>query len=67
VLYTDGLTDILAPNGRAFGADRLATLLRAHVYLAPEKLCEATFTDLVAYQATASQYDDMTLLVVEVK
>jgi sigma-B regulation protein RsbU (phosphoserine phosphatase) len=66
VLYTDGLSDVLAPNGRPFGVERLEKLLRDHRHLPPEELCSATFTSLAAYQSTASQYDDMTMLVVEV-
>lgn len=66
VLYTDGLTDALAPDGQPFGLERLEALLRAHASLPPEELCPATFTDLAAYQGTAEQYDDMTLLVVGV-
>jgi sigma-B regulation protein RsbU (phosphoserine phosphatase) len=66
VLYTDGLTDILAPNGRAFGIQRLMDLLRSEAHLAPEALCAATFAALRAYQDSATQYDDMTMLVVEV-
>jgi serine phosphatase RsbU (regulator of sigma subunit) len=67
VLYTDGLIDALAPDGRPFGLGRLVSLLQSHAELSPAELCAATFDDLVAYQGTADQYDDMTLLVVEVK
>jgi serine phosphatase RsbU (regulator of sigma subunit) len=66
VLYTDGLTDILAPDGRAFGRERLMALLQAHGSLPATELCAATFTDLDAFQGTAEQYDDMTMLVVQV-
>jgi sigma-B regulation protein RsbU (phosphoserine phosphatase) len=67
VLYTDGLTDAVAPEGRPFGLDRLLSLLRAHAHLAPAELCAAAFTDLAAYQGESDQYDDMTMLVVEVR
>jgi sigma-B regulation protein RsbU (phosphoserine phosphatase) len=66
VLYTDGLTDVLAPNGRPFGSGRLANLFRSHYHLSPDQLCATTFASLAAYQDTATQYDDMTMLVVEV-
>jgi sigma-B regulation protein RsbU (phosphoserine phosphatase) len=67
VLYTDGLPDALAPDGQPFGLERLRALLQAHAALPPGELCQATFTDLAAYQGTAEQYDDMTLLVVGVQ
>jgi serine phosphatase RsbU (regulator of sigma subunit) len=67
VLYTDGLTDVWTPNGRPFGLARLHALLLSHAHLPPVELCAATFTDLAAHQGAAEQYDDMTMLVVEVR
>jgi sigma-B regulation protein RsbU (phosphoserine phosphatase) len=66
VLYTDGLTDVLAPDNKAFGRERLVTLLQAHRALPATELCAATFAALSAFQDTTEQYDDMTMLVVEV-
>ena len=67
VLYTDGLCDILHPGGSQFGRDRLISLLRSYAGLPPDRLCAAVFTHLAAFRDTAEQYDDMTLLVLEVK
>jgi serine phosphatase RsbU (regulator of sigma subunit) len=67
VLYTDGLTDALSPAGRPFGLGRLKATLQTHATLSPDELCTAVFADLSAYQGAAEQYDDMTILVVEVK
>jgi sigma-B regulation protein RsbU (phosphoserine phosphatase) len=67
VLYTDGLTDVLAPDGRTFGLKRLKSLLQTHARLPASDLCQTTFTDLAAFRGDARQYDDMTMLVVEVK
>jgi sigma-B regulation protein RsbU (phosphoserine phosphatase) len=67
VLYTDGLTDVLSPEGRLFGLGRFKSLLQTHASLRPDDLCVATFADLAAYQGGADQYDDMTMLVVGVK
>jgi sigma-B regulation protein RsbU (phosphoserine phosphatase) len=67
VLYTDGLTDVLAPDHRLFGLGRLKGLIETHASLPPVRLCEATFADLAAYQGSAEQYDDMTMLVVGVE
>jgi sigma-B regulation protein RsbU (phosphoserine phosphatase) len=67
VLYTDGLTDVLASDNRPFGLGRLKSLLQSHARLSPVELCATAFADLATYQGTAEQYDDMTILVVEVK
>ncbi len=66
VLYTDGLTDAQSANGRAFNLERLVELFQAHGELPPDELCTTVFADLAAYQGDAEQYDDMTMVVVEV-
>jgi serine phosphatase RsbU (regulator of sigma subunit) len=66
VLFTDGLIDILSPDGQRFGPARLNSTVHAYSHLPPDAMCEAVFADLTAYQGDAEQYDDMTLLVVEV-
>lgn len=66
VLYTDGLTDVVDERGRSFDGKRLAALLQAHAARPPAELCAATFAHLAAYQGTAEQFDDMTLLVAAV-
>jgi serine phosphatase RsbU (regulator of sigma subunit) len=66
VLYTDGLTDALAPGGRAFGLERLLALLQAHAGQPAEEMVAAAFAQTAAFQAGGPQYDDMSLLVVEV-
>jgi sigma-B regulation protein RsbU (phosphoserine phosphatase) len=67
VLYTDGLTDVVAPDNQLFGMGHLQSLLLAHSRLSPDEMCVATFADLLAYQGSAEQFDDMTMLVVGVK
>jgi serine phosphatase RsbU (regulator of sigma subunit) len=67
VLYTDGLTDIVGPDERPFGRRRLADWLRSHADLSAAELCTALFSRLNAYRGTAEQYDDMTVLVVQVR
>jgi serine phosphatase RsbU (regulator of sigma subunit) len=64
VFYTDGLIDAVAPDGQLFGLERLVLSLNSRAGLLPAELCMATFADLVAYQGTAEQFDDMTMLIV---
>jgi serine phosphatase RsbU (regulator of sigma subunit) len=65
VLYTDGLVDAVAQDYQPFGASRLAALLQSCATLEAPDLVAAVFERIAAYQGTADQYDDMTMLVVE--
>jgi serine phosphatase RsbU (regulator of sigma subunit) len=67
VLYTDGLTDVQAPDERLFDLDRLESVLQSHADLSPSEMCAATFGDLATYQGNAEQFDDMTMLVIGVE
>ncbi len=66
VLYTDGLTDALNVAGELYQRERLAALVQSAGHLPAELLCEVIFASLMEFQEGAEQYDDMTLLVVEV-
>jgi serine phosphatase RsbU (regulator of sigma subunit) len=66
VLFTDGLTDASAPNQEFFGRARLAALLQACASLEAGELCQAVFGALRDFQRSAEQFDDMTMLVIDV-
>jgi sigma-B regulation protein RsbU (phosphoserine phosphatase) len=66
VLFTDGLTDTTSPQGRRFDRKGLHHLLKEIGQLPAKELCDIIFNTLVEYQGTTEQFDDMTLLVVEV-
>jgi serine phosphatase RsbU (regulator of sigma subunit) len=67
VLYTDGLKDVVDPDGKLFDFDRLKTLFRLYAGLPPAELCSSVFEDLAVFRGTADQFDDMALLVVSVE
>lgn len=67
VLYTDGLTDALDPEGRLFDRDRLVSVLESCAGLPADQFCAAVFAGMAAYRGTAQQFDDMTMLVVEIE
>jgi serine phosphatase RsbU (regulator of sigma subunit) len=67
VLYTDGLTDVTAPDGDLFGLERWVALLEASIGLDVERMGAELFARLLEYQADAEQYDDMTLLVMQIE
>ncbi|NDJ77091.1 MAG: PP2C family protein-serine/threonine phosphatase, partial [Chloroflexi bacterium] len=66
VLYTDGMTDVEAPDGRLFDLDQFQSLLRCCDGLTLDELRDTIFTDLATYQGEADQFDDMTLLLLGV-
>ncbi len=63
VCYTDGLIDTMDPGGQCYGMDRLKTLLHTISAGSPAEICSAILAGLAAYQATAPQTDDTTLLI----
>lgn len=65
ILYTDGLTDVFAPNEELFGRDRFMQLLGACAHLESGEFCQRIFAALTDFQAGTEQFDDMTMLVVE--
>jgi sigma-B regulation protein RsbU (phosphoserine phosphatase) len=66
VLYTDGLTDVVATDDRMFSLDQFKGLLRSYARVPADELCRAIFERLGAFRGAAEQYDDMTMLVVQV-
>ncbi len=66
VLYTDGLTDVVDAHGRIYSLGQLIPVIQRHAPLPLLEFCQATFAKLETFQGSAAQYDDMTLLVVEV-
>ncbi len=66
VLYTDGLTDVMSPSGQTMGLPQLKSLVQSYAGLPSGGLSEVLFAALSTYRQSAEQYDDMTLLVVDV-
>jgi serine phosphatase RsbU (regulator of sigma subunit) len=65
VLYTDGVTDANSPTGEFFGVNRLRELVSTARAVDAHGLCDLIFERVTRFQAGATQYDDMALLVVE--
>ncbi|MHA3904770.1 PP2C family protein-serine/threonine phosphatase [Castellaniella sp. WN] len=62
-LYTDGITEAFDPDGRIFGEDRLAGLLRARpADVAPDALIDAVIADVRAFENGTDPTDDVTSL-----
>jgi len=67
VLYTDGLTDAINAEHREFGRARLKHVLQTQQHAPVEVMGDALFDAVRAHQGDADAFDDMTLLIAEVK
>jgi sigma-B regulation protein RsbU (phosphoserine phosphatase) len=63
VLYTDGITEAVAPSGEMFGEDRLAEALSARRPGPAEEIVAQLIGAVEAYSAGREQSDDITCLV----
>jgi sigma-B regulation protein RsbU (phosphoserine phosphatase) len=66
VLYTDGLTDVADPSGQFLGFSRLEALVQKLARLPAEEICTSLFDALGIHRGGADQFDDMTVMVLEV-
>jgi sigma-B regulation protein RsbU (phosphoserine phosphatase) len=65
VLYSDGITDHLSPDGQEYGRARLAQVVRRHCQESAAGLIAAIFEDLDKFNTTL--FDDQTVMVMKVK
>ena len=63
IVFSDGITEALNPNGEEFGEERLLSCVEANRKLAPEALLESLVGTVRQFTAGAVQSDDLTLLV----
>jgi serine phosphatase RsbU (regulator of sigma subunit) len=64
VLYTDGVTDANDPSGDFFGEDRLRRFVEGATDHAAQALCDGILASVEGFQAGATQFDDIAVLVV---
>lgn len=65
LLYTDGVLDATDRNGFEYGAKRVKKVFSQNASSGVHELIEAFKTDLVEFQNSASQVDDITLIAIE--
>lgn len=65
VIYTDGFSDAVDPEGREYGAGRLQNLLRGVHGRHARHLVERCNGDLAAFSAGSSRLDDQTLMALQ--
>ncbi len=67
ILYTDGITEAMNPNGEMFGLDRFFDLLKTlDAGLSSKGVLDTLFGRVREYAGDAAQYDDMTVVVLKV-
>jgi serine phosphatase RsbU (regulator of sigma subunit) len=65
VLYSDGVTEDMNPEGELFGEQRLAEVVRRHAWEGPRRLAGAILEEARAFRRNAELHDDWTLLVLQ--
>jgi sigma-B regulation protein RsbU (phosphoserine phosphatase) len=65
LLYTDGVTDAQDTQHNAFGLSRLEAALKEIGELGGQAVCDGIFQAVGAYQSSAVQFDDVTLVAVQ--
>jgi sigma-B regulation protein RsbU (phosphoserine phosphatase) len=63
ILYSDGLIDARNAADERFGFDRLAGIVKAHPAAEAEGVAAAIIDDVLSFQGSMPQFDDITLLV----
>lgn len=66
-LYTDGVTEATDKDNQLYGEDRLLKTVNANITKDTKGLCEAVKTDVDKFVGDAPQFDDITMLSVELK
>jgi sigma-B regulation protein RsbU (phosphoserine phosphatase) len=66
VLYSDGITDQVNPEGEDYGRARLKRAITRSCLLSPQAIADFVFRDLDRFTAFAPAFDDQTLVVLKV-
>jgi phosphoserine phosphatase RsbU/P len=66
-VYSDGLSEATAPDGRELGAGGLIAILRRHASLPARAIVEGALASVREFCAGAAATDDRTLVVSKVR
>jgi len=67
VMYTDGVSEAMNPEGEEFGAVRIEALIRQNAHRTAQEMVGAIAEAVSKFSGLDSQADDITLLAVKVK
>jgi serine phosphatase RsbU (regulator of sigma subunit) len=66
VLYTDGISEAMNPDGDCFGDHRLVELAGRHADLASDDLQARILSEVHTFAGDAAQHDDMTMVLLKI-
>jgi sigma-B regulation protein RsbU (phosphoserine phosphatase) len=65
LMFTDGLTDAINPEGQRFGMEGVREVLRRHARDGAKELVDALFQAIQDHAVGAAQYDDTTIVAIK--
>ncbi|UCE05623.1 MAG: SpoIIE family protein phosphatase, partial [bacterium] len=66
VFYTDGITEALNPEIEEFGEQKLLDIIVNYPYGSAEELRNHIYEEMISFTKGESQYDDLTLIVLQI-
>lgn len=66
VFYTDGITEALNPHLEEFGEQKLLDIIINYPYHSAEQLRNHIYEEMIRFTQGESQYDDLTLIVLQI-
>ncbi len=66
VFYTDGITEALNPQTEEFGDQKLLDIIVNYPYRSAEELRNFIYEEMIRFTQGESQYDDLTLIVLQI-
>ena len=66
VFYTDGITEALNPQIEEFGEQKLLDIIINYPYHSAEELRNYIYEEMIRFTQGESQYDDLTLIVLQI-
>jgi serine phosphatase RsbU (regulator of sigma subunit) len=67
LLYTDGISEAMNPEGDYFGDTRLADLAQQYADLSSNELSERILGEVKTFAGAAAQHDDMTMVLLKIE
>jgi sigma-B regulation protein RsbU (phosphoserine phosphatase) len=66
LLYTDGISDAMNPQGDCFGDQRLVDIAERNADLTSDDLRDRILTEVHTFAGDAAQHDDMTIVLLKI-
>ncbi|MBN1347814.1 SpoIIE family protein phosphatase [candidate division KSB1 bacterium] len=67
IFYTDGITEALSQDEKEFGEERLVKTIQQSNWITIEQLRNKIYESVIYFSQGTSQYDDLTLVILQVK